>query len=204
MVALTLATPIGSLVRPVATRSAFRARAAASGRLVVRAMVQKEQNNGHEARNVALLAAAGLLAPLVLDADAAQAVPELLKGRTFSLIHPGELEKEWIPLSLEICYSMHAVQVRHRALEALPPLCIPPGKSLLTLLCPFSVLLSSRDVRSVWHVAVRGVAGIPMAAHARACGRDQGPQGTAASAWRGWHAPAFASGHAGVMGGHHF
>lgn len=38
----------------------------------------------------ALLAAAGLLAPMVLDTEAAQAVPEILKGRTFSLIHPGE------------------------------------------------------------------------------------------------------------------
>ena len=36
----------------------------------------------------ALLAAAGVLLPLALDAGAAHAVPELLKGRTFSLIHP--------------------------------------------------------------------------------------------------------------------
>ncbi|KAL4854865.1 Methyl-CpG-binding domain protein 2 [Chlorella vulgaris] len=40
------------------------------------------------AATTALLVTAGLLAPLLLDADAAQAVPELLKGRTFSLIHP--------------------------------------------------------------------------------------------------------------------
>jgi hypothetical protein len=37
----------------------------------------------------ALLASAGLLLPLLLDADMAQAAPELLKGRTFSLLHPG-------------------------------------------------------------------------------------------------------------------
>lgn len=37
----------------------------------------------------AALAAAGLLLPLVLDTESAQAVPDLIKGRTFSLIHPG-------------------------------------------------------------------------------------------------------------------
>ena len=40
----------------------------------------------------ALLAAAGLLAPLLLDQEAAMAVPALIKGRTFSLIHPGGWE----------------------------------------------------------------------------------------------------------------
>ena len=38
----------------------------------------------------AVLAMAGLLAPLLLDTDSALAVPALLTGRSFALIHPGE------------------------------------------------------------------------------------------------------------------
>lgn len=49
----------------------------------------QEAEAAQQAATTALLAAAGLLAPMVLDAEAAQAVPALLKGRTFSLMHPG-------------------------------------------------------------------------------------------------------------------
>lgn len=41
------------------------------------------------AATTALLATAGLLAPLLLDTESALAVPDIIKGRTFSLIHPG-------------------------------------------------------------------------------------------------------------------
>ncbi|PSC70229.1 plant F21F14-40 [Micractinium conductrix] len=59
--------------------------------LAVRASSDRPQQSAEEASAVtttALLAAAGLLAPLLLDQEAAMAVPALIKGRTFSLIHP--------------------------------------------------------------------------------------------------------------------
>ena len=64
------------------------------GMTVVRASGDRESAQAameaEQLTTTALLVAAGLLAPLLLDADSAQAaVPALIKGRTFSLIHPG-------------------------------------------------------------------------------------------------------------------
>ena len=79
----------GALVvraRPSAPRASLR-----RGATLVRASADREAApQAEQLAATALLAAAGLLAPMVLDTEAAQAVPELLKGRTFSLIHPGE------------------------------------------------------------------------------------------------------------------
>ena len=81
---------------PLRRSAAFRsASAPLRARLaVVRAAADQEparaQEASAEATTTALLAAAGLLAPLLLDTESAQAVPDLIKGRTFSLIHPGE------------------------------------------------------------------------------------------------------------------
>ena len=64
------------------------------GMAVVRASGDRESAQAameaEQLTTTALLVAAGLLGPLLLDADSAQAaVPALIKGRTFSLIHPG-------------------------------------------------------------------------------------------------------------------
>lgn len=90
-------------VRPAAMRSSlalqrrpsFRATCVAPRRAlpVVRASADRQQQPEEEQATAAattLLAAAGLLAPFLLDTDSAMAVPEILKGRTASLIHPGE------------------------------------------------------------------------------------------------------------------
>lgn len=76
-------------------RPSFRATCMATRRAlpVVRASGDRQQETEEEQTTVAattLLAAAGLLAPFLLDIESAQAVPEILKGRTASLIHPGE------------------------------------------------------------------------------------------------------------------
>lgn len=76
-------------------RPSFRANCVAPRRAlpVVRASADREQKAEEEQATAAattLLAAAGLLAPFLLDTESAMAVPEILKGRTASLIHPGE------------------------------------------------------------------------------------------------------------------
>ncbi|KAL4450236.1 hypothetical protein ABPG77_010905 [Micractinium sp. CCAP 211/92] len=75
-------------------RPSFRANCVAPRRAlpVVRASADREQKAEEEQATAAattLLAAAGLLAPFLLDTESAMAVPEILKGRTASLIHPG-------------------------------------------------------------------------------------------------------------------
>jgi hypothetical protein len=64
------------------------------GMVLVRAWEDRESAQAameaEQLTTTALLVAAGLLGPLLLDANTAQAaVPALIKGRTFSLIHPG-------------------------------------------------------------------------------------------------------------------
>ena len=78
--------------RPLA-RASFRAARSAPRALVVRAAASQGRRTAEEQSAVVLLAAAGVLAPLVLHTEAAQAVPELLTGRTASLIHPGRLTR---------------------------------------------------------------------------------------------------------------
>ena len=78
--------------RPLA-RASFRAARSAPRALVVRAAASQGRRTVEEQSAVVLLAAAGVLAPLVLHTEAAQAVPELLTGRTASLIHPGRLTR---------------------------------------------------------------------------------------------------------------
>ncbi|PRW20444.1 plant F21F14-40 [Chlorella sorokiniana] len=80
-----------SLVRAPALRSsAVQRTSVRRTATLVRASADRQDapQAQQELAATALLAAAGLLAPMVLDTEAAQAVPELLKGRTFSLIHP--------------------------------------------------------------------------------------------------------------------
>ena len=83
------------LALPTQRRTAALARPFSAARLpsrrplAVRAAADRSDNKQQqEVAATVLLAAAGLLAPLVLDTGAAEAVPALLKGRTFALIHP--------------------------------------------------------------------------------------------------------------------
>lgn len=74
---------------PKALAAPLRRSIAVRGSADQKPMAQAAQEQ-QQLATTAVLAAAGLLAPFVLDAEAAQAVPEILKGRIFSLIHPGE------------------------------------------------------------------------------------------------------------------
>ncbi|EFN52449.1 hypothetical protein CHLNCDRAFT_32535 [Chlorella variabilis] len=73
---------------PKALAAPLRRSIAVRGSADQKPMAQAAQEQ-QQLATTAVLAAAGLLAPFVLDAEAAQAVPEILKGRIFSLIHPG-------------------------------------------------------------------------------------------------------------------
>lgn len=87
MQAVSVPVRPGALLR--ARSSAPRASLRRAATLVRASADRQEAPQAQQVAATALLAAAGLLAPMVLDTEAAQAVPELLKGRTFSLIHPG-------------------------------------------------------------------------------------------------------------------
>ncbi|KAI7840105.1 hypothetical protein COHA_006146 [Chlorella ohadii] len=86
MQAVSVSVRPGALLR--ARSSAPRASLRRAATLVRASADRQEAPQAQQVAATALLAAAGLLAPMVLDTEAAQAVPELLKGRTFSLIHP--------------------------------------------------------------------------------------------------------------------
>ena len=63
---------------------------------VIDSGLQQPQLPSSAGASTAVLAMAGLLAPLLLDTNSALAVPSLLTGRSFALIHPGGcLEGRW-------------------------------------------------------------------------------------------------------------
>lgn len=82
-------TPAG-LRAPALSRAAPRRLAASRIAAPVRAQADDKASSAlePEALTTAALAATALLLPLVLP-ESAEAVPALIKGRTFSLIHPG-------------------------------------------------------------------------------------------------------------------
>lgn len=87
-VSLSVARPGALALKP---RSSARPASLRRPMTLVRASADRQEApQAEQVAATALLVAAGLLAPMVLDTEAAQAVPDLIKGRTFSLIHPGE------------------------------------------------------------------------------------------------------------------
>lgn len=172
--ALPAAKRVGAL-RPAA-RAALAPIRASAQRPQAQQKTEAEQQAQAEQMGTAALAVAALLLPLVLDAEAAQAAPAILKGRTFSLIHPGE---QWGPAGgagvgdvsrrCTAACAMHvAAASRPRAAYGRCRRPLPAARRPARLTAPPAASAlppASRHVLPVWQHRVGRLAGPAVAPH---------------------------------------